>query len=152
MEHAKLVDLVLNELMITRQPAVSVRRVFKKHKVEYTDELIREVENTLNSKSLIIAKSKDSAGYDCYAITETGTDFVRGFGSYSKYLKGLESEKKKVARARKKKPYVVDRNPSGEAPAPYTPPEKTFMQRNGLGLILLVFFIALFYLVAKISG
>lgn len=152
MEHAKLVDLVLNELMNTRQPAVSVRRVFKKHKVDYTDDLIKEIESTLNSKSLIKGRSKDSADYTCYAITETGTDFVRGYGSYSKYLRGLESEKKKVARAKKKKPYVANRNPSGEAPAPYSPPEKTFMQRNGLGLILLLFFIALFYIVAKISS
>lgn len=152
MNHEQLVDLVLNELVVTRQPSTSVRRVFKKHRVEYDDELIKSIEKTLNSKSLVTARSKDSRGYDCYALTETGEDFIKTFGNYSKYLKGLESEQKKVKRAKKKKPYNAQANFKGEPPAPYAPPERNYLQRNGLGLILLILFIALFYIVAKISS
>lgn len=152
MNHTELVDLVLNELVETRQPSISVRRVFRKYKVEYTDELIKEIEKTLNSKSLVRDRGKDSAGYVCFALSETGEDFVRTFGSYSKYLKGLETEEKKVKRARKKKPYNAQANFKGEPPAPYSPPERNYLQRNGLGLILLGFFIILFYIVAKISS
>ncbi len=152
MNHVELVDKVLKELVSTRQPAVSVRRIFKKLKIDYTDDLIHKVEQTLNSKSLVIAKSKDSRGFDCYALTETGQDFIKTFGSYSKYLKGLESEQKKIERARKKKPYNAQKSIKGDPPAPYTPPERTFMQRNGLGIILLIFFCILFYIVSKITG
>jgi hypothetical protein len=150
--HVESVDLVLKELVETRHPSVSVRRVFKKHRVKYTDELIKEVEQTLNSKSLVKARGEDSAGYTCYALSETGTDFIKSFGSYDKFLKGLETEQIKVERARKKKPYDASKNFKGEAPAPYSPPEKTYLQRNGLGLILLVFFIILFIIVARVSG
>lgn len=152
MDRAKLVDIVLKELVETRHPSVSVRRVFKKHRVDYDEELIREIEKTLNSKSLVQVRGNDSRGYDCFALTETGQDFIKSFGTYSKYLRGLESEEKKVKRAKKKKPYNAHANFKGEAPAPYTPPEKNYLQRNGLGLILLFFFIALFYIVAKISS
>lgn len=113
--------------------------------------MIKEVERTLTSKSLVKARGEDSAGYTCYALSETGTDFLKSFGTYQKYLKGLETEQKKVERARKKKPYDAAKNFQGEAPAPYSPPEKTYLQRNGLGVILLVFFIILFIIVAKIS-
>jgi hypothetical protein len=151
-DRAKLVDVVLKELVETRHPSVSVRRVFKKHRVDYDEELIREIEKTLNSKSLVQVRGNDSRGYDCFALTETGQDFIKSFGTYSKYLKGLESEEKKVKRAKKKKPYNANANFKGEAPTPYSPPEKNYFQRNGLGLILLGFFIILFYIAAKISS
>jgi len=150
-EPHKLVDLILKELMETLQPSISVRRVFEKQGIDYSEELIQEIDQILNSKSLVVEKDRDSAGYSCYAITETGQDFLKTYGSYTKYLKGLESEKKRVERAKKKKPYNAQKDFKGEAPTPYAPPEKTFFQRNGIGLVILMLFAALFYIVSKLT-
>lgn len=152
MEDVRLIDLVLKELNETRHASVSVRRIFKKHKVKYTDELIRDIEKLLNSKSLVHDLDKDSRGYSCYALSVTGQDFIRTFGTYSNYLKGQETENRKVERAKNKKPYNAQKNLKGEIPNAYAPPEKTFMQRNGLALILFVFFIFLFFVVSRISA
>ena len=96
MEQIKLVDLVLDELISTRQPSVSVRRVFKKKNVDYTDELIRSIEVILESKSLVNDYGKDSRGYRRFALSATGQDFIKTYGTYSKFLKGVESENKKA--------------------------------------------------------
>lgn len=152
MNQNQLVDLVLKELMQTRHPSISVRRVFIKHKVEFDDQLISDIENILQSKSLVTEKDKDSAGYACYALTVTGQDFIKTFGTYSKFLKGIEKENKRVEKARSKKPYDASKSSSEETPSPFTPPEKSFLQRNGIGLGILALFVILFYIVAKITS
>ena len=152
MNLTSLVDIVLNELVDTRQPSISVRRVFIKHRIDFDDQLISEVESVLLSKSLVVEKDKDSAGYACYTLTETGRDFLKTFGNYTKFLKGIKSESRKVERARKKKPYDASKRAKDESPVAYVPPERTFLQKNGLGLVLLGLFVILFYIVAKITS
>ena len=152
MEFPKLVDLVLEELVETMQPSISIRRILKKRNIDFDSELLGSIEEVLKSKSLVEAQDVDSEGYTSYSLTVTGQDFLRTFGSYSKFLKGVASENKKVERARKKKPYQASLHRSGDAPAPYTPPEKSFLQRHGLSLALLLVFMVLFYLVSKITG
>ena len=39
----------------------------------------------------------------------------------------------------------------GEAPTPYAPPEKSFIQRNKIGLVILMLFAVLFYIVSKLT-
>lgn len=152
MNQVELVDIVLNELVHTRQPSTSVRRIFIKHKIDFDDELVSEIEALLLSKSLVVEREKDSAGFACYVLTETGQDFLRTFKSYSKFLKGIERESKKVERARKKKPYDANKRANDESPMAYVPPEKSFIEKNGIGLMLLVLFFILFYIVAKITS
>ena len=151
MEFPKLVDLVLEELVETMQPSISIRRILKKRNIDFDSEMIKSIEEVLKSKSLIEAQDADSEGNTSYSLTVTGQDFLRTFGSYSKFLKGVESENKKVERARKKKPYQASPHRSGDAPAPYTPPEKSFLQKHVLSLVLLLLFVALFYLVSRIT-
>lgn len=151
MKTTKLVDLVLNELVSTRQPSVSIRRVLSKHKVDFDDELIAQIDEILRSKSLVEEKDTDSQGFPCYSLTVTGQDFIRSFGSYSKYLKGIEVENKKVERARNKKPYVANSSKDGESPAPYQPREASFIEQNRLGLLILLLFIISFLIVLKIT-
>lgn len=152
MNQTNLVDIVLNELVGSRQPSISVRRILLKHKVDFNEQLIADIESVLLSKSLVVEKDKDSAGYACYALTETGRDFLKTFGNYSKFLKGIKSESRKVERARKKKPYDAAKTSSDESPMAYVPPEKSFIEKNGIGLMLLALFFILFYIVAKITS
>lgn len=152
MNQTSLVDIVLNELVHTRQPSTSVRRIFIKHKIDFDDELVSEIEALLLSKSLVVEREKDSAGYACYALTETGRDFLKTFGNYTKFLKGIKSESRKVERARNKKPYDANKRANDESPMAYVPPEKSFIEKNGIGLMLLVLFFILFYIVAKITS
>ena len=151
MEERKLVDLVLDELMSTRQHSVSVRRVFKKKNVEYTDELIRSIESILESKSLVNDYGKDSRGYTRFALSVTGQDFVKTYRTYSKFLKGVESENKKVERARRKKPYQTHTNPDGKPPLPFNPQDESFLKKNRVGLLILLVVLVLFYIVSKIT-
>ena len=151
MEQIKLVDLVLDELISTHQPSVSVRRVFKKKNVDYTDELIRSIEVILESKSLVNDYGKDSRGYRRFALSATGQDFIKTYGTYSKFLKGVESENKKIERARRKKPYQTHTNPDGKPPLPYNPQDESFLQKNRVGLLILMGVLVLFYIVSKIT-
>ncbi|MCF8275553.1 MAG: hypothetical protein K9J17_02370 [Flavobacteriales bacterium] len=150
MELPKLVDLVLNELVSTRQPSISVRRILKSKKIEYTDDVITSIEGLLESKSLVIKKDVDSEGYACYSLTVTGQDFIKTFGSYSKFLRGIESENRKVQRAKSKKPYKA-MDTDGNPPAPFTPMEPSFMDKHKLELLFLVVVLVLFFVVAKIT-
>lgn len=151
MEEKKLVDLVLDELVATRQPSISIRRVFKKHGISYDDELIRSVEAVLKSKSLVTELDKDSAGYTCYSLSVTGQDFLKTFGTYSKFLKGIQSENKKIERARKKKPYRAHTSSDGKPPLPFVPEDESFLKRNRIGLLILLIVLILFYIVSRIT-
>jgi predicted TPR repeat methyltransferase len=151
-KQVELVDLVLKELVETHQPSISVRRVFIKHKIGLDEELIDQVESVLRSKSLVDAKSHDSAGYTRFVLSGTGQDFIKTYGTYAKFLKGIEKEKKRIEKAKNKKPYDALKTHSGEPPTAYVAPQKSFMQKNGLGLAILALFIILFYVVAKITG
>lgn len=151
MELPKLVDLVMDELAYTMQPSMSVRRVLMKHKIEFNDELISSIEEILRSKSLVEEKNLDSQGYACYSLTVTGQDFIRTFGTYEKFLAGIEAENKIVERAKKKKPYKAYKGAEGEAPAAYVPKEKSFFSKNVLGFTLLFLFMIMFYIVYSIT-
>lgn len=151
MKLIELVDLVLKELAETHQPSISVRRVFVKYKIGLDKELIYQVESVLRTKSLVDEKNKDSAGYTCYALSGTGQDFIKTYGTYSKFLKGIEKERKRAEKAKNKKPYDAMKANSGEPPTAYVPPEKSFMEKNAWGFAVLLLFIFLFYIVAKIT-
>lgn len=151
MELPKLVDLVLDELAYTMQPSLSIRRILMKHKVEFNDEVISSIEEVLKSKSLVEQKDNDSQGYSCFSLTVTGQDFIRSFGTYTKYLEGVESENKKVERAKKKKPYKAYTGADGQSPPAYVPKEKSFLSKNALGITLLFLFMVMFYIVYTIT-
>jgi hypothetical protein len=151
METKKLVDLVLDELVNTRQPSISVRRVFKKHRISYDDSLIKSVEVILKSKSLVSEMDKDSAGYTCYSLSITGQDFLKTFGSYSKFLRGIDSETKKIERARKKKPFNPHRSVDGKPPLPFMPEDESYLVKNRVGIAILVVVLILFYIVSRIT-
>lgn len=151
MKLSKLVDLVLDELVTTMQPSLSLRRILQRHKVDFDDDLIKEVDDILRSKSLVDEKTKDSQGYPCYALTETGQDFIRTFGSYSKYLRGLESEQKKVEKARSKKPYVAASATKNLDAGPYQQKEPSFFEQNKVGLFILFLVLVSFYIVMRIT-
>ncbi|MFT4544172.1 MAG: hypothetical protein ACI9EQ_000627 [Bacteroidia bacterium] len=151
MEESKLVDLVLDELASTRQASVSVRRVFKKREIDYTNELITSIESILKSRSLVAELGKDSKGYLLFSLSVTGHDFLKSYGSYSKYLRGIESESKKVARAKKKKPFQTHNSSDGKPPLPFIPKEASFLRKNRTGLLILLVVLILFYIVSKIT-
>lgn len=151
MKLSKLVDLVLDELVTTMQPSLSIRRILQRHKIDFDDDLIKEVDDILRSKSLVDEKSKDSHGYPSYALTETGQDFIRTFGSYSKYLRGLESEQKKVEKARNKKPYAAGSPSNNQDVGPYQPKEATFIEQNKVGLVILFLVLISFWIVMRIT-
>lgn len=151
MEQKKLVDLVLDELVATRQPSISIRRVFKKKGISYDDELIQSVESVLKSKSLVSEMDKDSEGYTCYSLSITGQDFLKTFGSYSKFLLGIQSENKKIERARKKKPYKTHTASDGRPPLPFVPEDESFLTKNRVGLIILIVVLILFYIVSRLT-
>ncbi len=151
MEQNKLVDFVLQELVETRQPSVSVRRVLEKKGITYNDDTISFVEGVLKSKSLVLEVDKDSKGYSSFSLTETGQDFLRTFGTYSKFLKGIESENKKIERARKKKPYQTHTSGDGKPPLPFVPEDESFFQRNKMGLLILAIVLILFYIVSRLT-
>jgi hypothetical protein len=151
MEPSTLVDLVLDELSYSLQPSLSIRRVLLKKKIEFNEQLISSIEDILISKSLVEKRGVDSQGYARYSLTGTGHDFIRTFGSYSKFLEGIEDENKKVQRARKKQPYKAYTGVDGQTPAPFFPKEKSFFSKNILGFTLLGLFLIMFYLVYTIT-
>lgn len=151
MKLSKLVDLVLDELVATRQPSISIRRILNRHKIEFDDDLIGEIDSILQSKSLVVEKEKDSQGYPCYSLTVTGQDFIRSFGNYSKYLRGLETEQKRVEKARNKKPYVAKSSVDGIEATPYHPNDKSFFEQNKFSLLILALVIISFFIVLKIT-
>lgn len=150
-EQKKLVDLVLQELVRTMQPSISVRRVLEKHNVNYTDELIESIEAVLTSKSLVDSIDKDSKGFDCFSLNSTGQDFLRSYGSYSKFLRGIETENKRIERAKSKKPYRTHSSGDGKPPLPFVPQDESFLKRNRVGLLILGVVLLLFYIVSKIT-
>lgn len=151
MKLSKLVDLVLDELVTTRQPSLSIRRILNRHKIDFNEDLIGDIDSILQSKSLVVEKEKDSQGYPCYSLTVTGQDFIRTFGNYSKYLRGLESEKKRVEKARSKKPYVAKSSGDGIEATPYHPNQKSFLEQNKFGLLILALVVISFLIVLKIT-
>ena len=151
MEESKLVDLVLDELLATRKVSVSVRRVFKRSEIDYTNELITSIEKILISRSLVTELGKDSQGFLLFVLSVTGHDFLKSYGSYSEYLIGIESESKKVARARKKKPFQTHSSSDGKPPLPFIPKEASFFKKNRTGLLILLVVLILFYIVSKIT-
>lgn len=151
MKRSKLVDLVLDELVTTMQPSLSIRRVLNRHKIDFDDDLINEVDSILQSKSLVSEQDKDSQGYPCYSLTNTGQDFLRTFGTYSNYLKGVEVEQKRVEKARQKKPYVAKSSSDGTAPTPFSPREESFFEKNKFGLLILLLVIISFFIVLRIT-
>lgn len=151
MELPELVDFVLDELSYSMQPSISIRRVLLNEKIQFNDELLSSIEEILISKSLVEKKGVDSQGYARYSLTGTGHDFIRSFGSYSKFLEGIEAENKKVQRAKKKKPYKAYTGAEGQAPTPFIPKEKSFFSKNRLGFVLFGLFMLMFYLVYTIT-
>jgi hypothetical protein len=144
-------DTVLQGLVETTQPSVSVRRIIRKKKIaDVSEEQIAEIEVILITKSLAHQKGHDSQGFASFSLSETGRDFLKQFGTYDKYLKGLKQEKRKAERAKAKKPYRANTFNKGEAPAPYSPPEKSFLQKNVVGVIILALFLILFFMIANI--
>jgi hypothetical protein len=150
MQRTKMIDAVLRELEETRQPSVSIKRILEKRKIGYSQEHIEEVNEVLRSKSLVVQKGTDSSGNPTYALSETGKDFLRSFGSYSNYLKGLDTESKRVERARKKTSYRAFK-PGDEAATPYNPSERSFWEKNQLSLVILGVIILSFYLVIRFT-
>ena len=146
-----MVDLVLNALVNTMQPSISIRRVLEKNNVDCSDDSIASIEAILKSKSLAEPIELDSKGHASYSLTVTGQDFLRSFGSYSKFLRGIESENKRVERARKKKPYTAYKSGDGKPPLPYVPKEESFWKSNRLGIIILAVVLTLFYIVSRIT-
>ncbi len=143
------VDLVLKELKNTAKPSLKVRRVLKKSKVDYSDDLIAIIENILTSKSLVDEMGVDAEGYNSYSLAETGHDFIKTFGTYSRFLKGAAKEDRKTKKARSKVPYKTSRPDSGEPIAAYVPPERDigfFIFRIVLLFLLIVFFILVYLL------
>lgn len=98
----------------------------------------------------MIEKGLDSQGFRSFSLSETGRDFMKQFGTYAKYLKGLKKEERKTEKARSKQPYRASNFNSGEAPTPFTPREKTFLEKNMIGVILMVLFLMLFVMIANI--
>ncbi len=133
------------------QPSISVRRVLEKHNVNYTDELIESIEAVLTSKSLVDVVDKDSKGFDCYSLNGTGQDFLRSFSSYSKFLRGIEDENKRVERAKNKKPYRAHNSGDSKPPLPFVPKDESFLKSNRIGLFILAVVLVLFYVASKIS-
>ncbi|MBI1288460.1 MAG: hypothetical protein GC178_12885 [Flavobacteriales bacterium] len=151
MKLSKLVDLMLDELVTTMQPSLSIRRVLNRHKIDFDDDLINEIDSILRSKSLVDEKDTDSQGYPCYSLTNTGQDFIRTFGTYSNYLKGLEVEQKRVEKARNKKPYVAKPGKDGSSPTPFQLGEESFFEKNKFGLLFLLLVFISFLIVLKIT-
>jgi hypothetical protein len=150
-EQKKLVDLVLQELVNTMQPSISVRRVLEKHDIDYVNESIESIESVLKSKSLVDIVDKDSKGFDCFSLNTTGQDFLRSYGSYSKFLRGVDAETKRVERAKNKKPYRTQTSGDGKPPLPFVPEDESFLKRNRFGLLILAVVLVLFYIVSKIT-
>jgi|GEM_PF-2507812 len=150
MQRAKMIDAVLRELEETRQHSVSIKRILEKRKIEYTQSQFDEVKEELTSKSLVIQKGTDSGGNPTYSLSETGKDFLRSFGSYANYLKGLQTETKRVERAKKKTSYRAFK-PGDEAATPYNPSERSFWEKNQLSLVILGVIILSFYLVIRFT-
>lgn len=147
----KLVDIVLKELVTTRHPSISIRRILQKHQHPFTDELISEIDDILCSKSLVQKKDTDSQGYPCYAITGTGQDFLKSFGSYSKYLKGAVRESRRVERTKNKKPYVAKAVTESESIDQFQQRDKSFFEQNLAGILVLVLVIVLFVLIIRLN-
>ncbi len=143
------VDLVLKELKNTSKPSLNLRRVLKKSKVDYSDDLITIIESILTSKSLVDKMGVDAEGSNSYSLAETGHDFIKTFGTYSRFLKGAAKEDRKTKKAKSKVPYKTSRPDSGEPIAAYVPPERNigfFIFRIVLLFLLIVFFILVYLL------
>ena len=149
MEFAKKVDLVIGVLEETDYHSVSVKRILQNQKVDYDDSEILEIERLIISRSLAIYKGPDSRGNNTYALSETGRDFLKTYGTYQKFLKGIELETKKIDRSRKRKSYQA--KPSVNQPAAYQAPKTRFKPGNIAGIAILIFFLVMFYVIARLT-
>ncbi len=145
----KTVDVVLQELKATNQSSLSVSRILKNSRIQFTDKLIASIENVLTARSLVIEMGRNSAGNRSYALAETGQDFIRTFGSYSDFLKGVEKENRKVERARKKKPYMVPNKSRGDTVMTYRPPNEGFFSRHLRKWVMILFIGVILYLISQ---
>ena len=146
MEHANIVDLVLEELVKTDQPSISVRRVYLKNDLPVEKDSIQPIEEILEAKSLVVKVTRDSKGFKCYRLTDTGQDFLRTYGSYSEYLTGVGKESKQVERVKRKVAYNAKKRTSGTYSA-YKPREGSFIEKNFFKLVILAIILSGFYFV-----
>ena len=148
MEFAKKVDLVLKVLEETDYYSISIKRILQNQKVDYDDSEILEIERLIMSRSLANNKGPDSGGNNTYALSETGRDFLKTYGTYQKFLKGIELETRKIDRSRKRQSYQA--KPSVNQPVAYQAPNSRFNLGKIAGIAVLIFLLFMFYVMAKV--
>lgn len=148
-EDGKTVDIVLKKLEVTSHSSLSVSRILKNEGIQFTDELILAIEQVLTSRSLVTEMGINSAGNRVFALAETGQDFIRSFGSYSGFLKGVEKENRKLERARNKKPYNTKTKQGSESITKYANQKRNFFSRRLKNWTVMLFVALIIYLISQ---
>ncbi|MBL4586552.1 MAG: hypothetical protein JKX84_05800 [Flavobacteriales bacterium] len=144
------IDFILNSLLSTTKPSLDLTRTLRKSNISFSNQIIETIENILKSKSLVDEIGNNVNDQIQYALSETGRDFLRTFGSYSKFLKGVEKESRKTERAKNKKPYRASGSTDGDPIAIFTPPEKD-VRYIAIRLVFLLIIVVLGILVYKLT-